>query len=137
MAFTLAELLVVLAVLGVLLGLAVLRISAAADRAAVHAATADAAALFLSARQAAIYRRAPIAVLIDTSRATIEALADSELLVRRELGQGYRVRLTATRDSMAFDARGLGVGAANLSLVALRGRFAETLFVSRLGRLRY
>jgi hypothetical protein len=38
---------------------------------------------------------------------------------------------------MAFDARGLGVGAANLSLVARRGRFADTLFVSRLGRLRY
>lgn len=136
-AFTLPELLVVLVVIAVLLGLALPRLAGAADRAAVHSAAADAAAAFRSARSAAIYRRAPVAVMIDTLRAAVAVRADTVLLLRRELGQGYGVRLTATRDSMAFDARGLGVGAANLSLVARRGRFADTLFVSRLGRLRY
>jgi hypothetical protein len=33
--------------------------------------------------------------------------------------------------------RGLGYGAANLTLVARRGRAAESLVVSRLGRLRW
>jgi len=136
-AFTLPELLVVLVVIAVLLGLALPRLAGAADRAAVRSATADAAAVFRSARSAAIYRRAPVAVFIDTLRSAVSARADSMVLLRRDLGQGYGVRLTATRDSMAFDARGLGVGAANLSLVARRGRFADTLFVSRLGRLRY
>lgn len=135
--FTLAELLVVLLVLGVLLTIAISRIGAAADRAAVRSATADAASVFQSARNAAIYRRAPVAVLIDTLRGSLLSRADTELLLGRELWQGYRVRLTATRDSMAFDARGLGIGAANLSLVVQRGRYADTLFVSRLGRLRY
>jgi prepilin-type N-terminal cleavage/methylation domain-containing protein len=135
--FTLAELLVVLAVLGVLLGIAVSRIGAAADRAATQSATAEAATVFHSARNAAIYRRSPVAVFIDTLRATLVSRVDSELLVRRDLWLSYRVQLSATRDSMAFDARGLGIGAANLSLVVRRGRFADTLFVSRLGRLRH
>jgi hypothetical protein len=48
----------------------------------------------------------------------------------------YGVRVTASRDSMAYDARGLGYGAANLSVVVHRGRVAETVYVSRLGRVR-
>lgn len=135
--FTLAELLVVLAILAVLLSIAIVRIGVAADRAAVRSATTEAATIFASARDAAIYRRSPVAVFIDTSRGTLVSRADTELLVRRDLWQGYRVRLAATRDSMAFDAHGLGIGAANLSLVARRGRYADTLFISRLGRLRY
>lgn len=135
--FTLSELLVVLVVLGVLSGIAISRIGAAADRAAVRSATAEAATLFESARNAAIYRRAPVAVMIDTAGAMLVSRADTEALGRRNLWLSYGVHLTATRDSMAFDARGLGVGVANLSLIARRGRFADTLFVSRLGRLRH
>ncbi|HEY7233002.1 MAG TPA: prepilin-type N-terminal cleavage/methylation domain-containing protein [Gemmatimonadaceae bacterium] len=136
-AFTLAEIVVVLFLTGILLGLAIPRIGAAADHAAVRAAATEAAAVFLTSRHTAIYRRAPVAVFIDTSAATVAARVDSVLLLRRDLRQGYGVRLTTTRDSMAYDARGLGIGAANLSLIVRRGRFAETLFVSRLGRLRY
>lgn len=136
-AFTLAEMVVVLFLTGILLGLAIPRIGDAADHAAVRAAATDAASVFLTSRSEAIYRRAPVAVLIDTSAATVAARIDSVLLLRRDLRQGYGVRVTTTRDSMAYDARGLGIGAANLSLILRRGRFAETLFVSRLGRLRY
>ncbi|HKW09827.1 MAG TPA: hypothetical protein VJO33_05565 [Gemmatimonadaceae bacterium] len=128
---------VVLFLTGILLGLAIPRIGAAADHAAVRAAATDAASVFLASRSAAIYRRASVAVFVDTSATTVAARVDSELLLRRDLRQAYGVRLTSTRDSMAYDARGLGIGAANLSLILRRGRFAETLFVSRLGRLRY
>jgi hypothetical protein len=38
---------------------------------------------------------------------------------------------------MAFDPHGLGVGVANLSLIIRRGRAADTVFLSRLGRIRY
>lgn len=134
---TLAELLVVLVILGILLSISINRIGAAADRAAVQSAVADAATIFQSARTAAIYRRSPVAVLIDTLRGTLTSRADAEPLVQRDLWQSYRVRLSATRDSMAFDARGLGMGAANLSLMARRGRYVDTLFISRLGRLRH
>jgi hypothetical protein len=61
---------------------------------------------------------------------------DSVALLRRDLRSVFGVRLSASRDSMAYDARGLGLGAANLSLVIRRGAAAETVFVSRLGRVR-
>jgi prepilin-type N-terminal cleavage/methylation domain-containing protein len=134
---TLAELLVVLAILGVLLALALPRLAGAADRAAVQAALADAATVFGTARETAIYARSAVAVRLDTAAGVLRVQRGSELLLRRDLRSGYSVRLAATRDSMAYDPRGLGLGAANLSLIVRRGRAADTLFVSRLGRIRW
>lgn len=134
--FTLPELLVVLLLLSIVLGVAFVRLAAAADRAAVRAAVSDAASLFGRARSAAIYRRAPVAVHIDTVAALLLTRSDSLVLQRRDL-RALGVHISASRDSMAYDGRGLGVGAANLSLVVRRGQAAETLFLSRLGRVRY
>ena len=134
--FTLPELLVVLLLVSIVLSLAFVRLGAAADRAAVRAAVSDAASVFIGARNAAIYRRAPVAVHIDTAAAVLLTRADTLVLRRRDL-KAFGVHLSASRDSMAFDGRGLGVGAANLSLVMRRGQAADTLFLSRLGRVRY
>jgi prepilin-type N-terminal cleavage/methylation domain-containing protein len=135
--FTLLELLVVLAIAGVVLGYGFLRIGAAADHAAVRAAVADATTTFNAARQAAIERREPIAVSIDTVGSSVTVAAGAERILRRNFAAAYAVRLIASRDSMAYDARGIGMGAANLSLIVRRGRVAETVFVSRLGRVRH
>ena len=134
--FTLPELLVVLLMVSIVVGLAFVRLGAAADRAAVRAAVSDAASVFIRARNSAIYRRAPVAVRIDTLSGLLLTRADSIVLRRRDL-KAFGVHLSASRDSMAFDGRGLGVGAANLSLVVRRGQAADTLFLSRLGRVRY
>jgi Tfp pilus assembly protein FimT len=124
-------------VVGVLLAIATARLGAAADRAAVRSAAGDAAALISTARSAAIHRRAPVAVTIDSIAVTLQARSDTVVLFRRDLGAAFRVRIRASRDSMAFDARGFGIGAANLSLVITRGDAVDTLFLSRLGRARY
>lgn len=134
--FTLPELLVVLLLVSIVLGLAFVRLGAAADRAAVRAAVSEAASVFIGARNAAIYRHAPVAVHIDTASAVLVTRGDTLVLRRRDL-HAFGVRLSASRDSMAFDGRGLGVGAANLSVVVRRGQAADTLFLSRLGRVRY
>jgi prepilin-type N-terminal cleavage/methylation domain-containing protein len=134
---TLAELLVVVAMMAIVLGYASLRLAQAADRTAVRSAVAEATTAFNGARQAAITRQGPVAVLIDTVSLRLNIVADSQVLRSRDLGAEYGVRLGSTRDSMAYDARGLGLGAANLSLVVRRGRAAETVFVSRLGRVRH
>jgi prepilin-type N-terminal cleavage/methylation domain-containing protein len=134
--FTLAELLVVLLLVSIVLGFAFVRLGAAADRAAVRSGVSNAAAVFIGARNAAIYRHAPVAVHIDTLSGLLLTRADSLVLGRRDL-HVLGVHLSASRDSMAFDGRGLGVGAANLSLIVRRGAASDTLFLSRLGRVRY
>jgi len=134
---TLIELLIVLVVMGIVLGYAALRIGNAADRAAVRAATAEAITTFDAARHAAIVRRAPVAVMIDTAAARVRLAANGATIMTRDLGREYGVRLAASRDSMAYDARGMGIGAANLSLEARRGSVADTILVSRLGRVRH
>jgi type II secretory pathway pseudopilin PulG len=129
--------LVVLVLISILLGIAAAGIGMAADRAAVHAAAADAGTVFAAARNRAIYRREPVAVVIDTSRGMLTAIVESAAFLRRDLAALYRVHLAASRDSAAFDGRGIGAGAANLSIILGRGRAVDTLFLSRLGRVRY
>jgi Tfp pilus assembly protein FimT len=107
------------------------------DRIAVGDAVADAAAMMARARDEALARHAIVSVRIDTVRATLTLRCRGERLTERQLGRVHGVSLRASRDSIAFDVRGLGYGAANLTLVARRGTAADTLVLSRLGRLRY
>jgi hypothetical protein len=65
---------------------------------------------------------------------TVRAGADT--ILRRRLGAVHGVTLSATRDSMAYAPSGMGYGAGNLRLVLRRRAAAETVFVSRLGRVR-
>ena len=133
---TLTELIVVLILIGALAGIALPRYREAADRLSARAAVRDAASLFSFARRSAITRRSTVGVIIDTSDGTIIVRVGTNELARQSLRERYGVRLSATRDSMAYDPRGLGYGAANLTVIARRGRGAETLSVSRLGRTR-
>lgn len=133
---TVVELLVAIIVLGTLAAIALPRFHAAADRFATRVAIQEARSLFTFARRAAITRRSVVGVITDTIAGAIVVRSGGTELARRSLRERYGVRLAATRDSMSYDPRGLGYGAANLTLVARRGQGAETLFVSRLGRTR-
>lgn len=133
---TVTELLVVMVVLAALSVMALPRLRDAQDRVAARAAVREAVSLFSFARRAAITRRSPVGVVIDTARGAVIVRIGPAELARAGLRERYGVRLGASRDSMSYDPRGLGYGAANLTMVARRGRGAETLFVSRLGRTR-
>lgn len=136
-AFTLLETSIALTIAAVLLALAAQRFAAARDSSAVHSALADAGALFSLARQAAMTRRTLVAVVLDTVHDVVEVRAAGQRLARRELGAVYGIVLGSNRDSAVYDARGLGFGASNLSVTARRGRFVDTLSMSRLGRVRW
>jgi Tfp pilus assembly protein FimT len=133
---TIVELLVAVIVLAALAAIALPRIHATADRFATRVAIQESRSLFTFARRAAITRRSVVGVITDTFAGAIVVRSGGIELARRSLRERYGVRLTATRDSMSYDPRGLGYGAANLTIVARRGQGAETLFVSRLGRTR-
>ena len=134
---TLVELCLVLALVGILASIAMTHVARWLERAAARAAVAEAASVVLRARDEAMAQRTPVSVRIDTTAAALELSARGVVLSRAALGHAHGVRLSTTRDSLTYDVRGLGYGAANLTLVARRGAAAESLVVSRLGRVRW
>ncbi len=136
-AFTLVELLLWIVLAGLTTGFGIHQLGKRLDRLATRAAIAEAGALVAQARDEAVAQHAPVSLLIDSGAASIELRARGRRLALHRLGGAGGLVLSASRDSIAFDVRGLGYGAANLTLVARRGDAADTLVVSRLGRVRY
>jgi type II secretory pathway pseudopilin PulG len=134
---SLVELVLVMLIIGLtsLIGLRQLHLYL--DRIATRDAVRAAGGVVERARDEAVALHTPVSVRIDTMAATLELLARGLALGKTALGQIHGVALSTTRDSITFDVRGLGYGAANFTLVARRGKASDTLVVSRLGRVRY
>lgn len=135
--FTLLEVTAVLSVIAILFAIAAPHLAALRDNAAVRAAVGDAGTTFSLARQTAMARRAPVAVVIDTAAGELLVRSLAGTSMRRSMRRSYGVALAANRDSVVYDPKGLGYGLSNLTLTVRRGSFVDTLTMSRLGRLRY
>lgn len=134
--FTLLELLIVMMVTGIVLAIAVPRTRAALDRAVVRSAASDVRATLGLARTLALAGYAEIVVEIDSAAGTLVVRRGSAVLRRRGVEQAHGIELRGTRDSLTYDPYGMGRGLSNLSILIWRGSAAETVFVSRLGRIR-
>lgn len=134
--FTLMELSVSVAMIGLMASLTLPRLAGWRDRIAVDAAASSAMSLLSTARHNALRRATVTAVRFDTSSAGILVHAGNDTIDHRQLGSLHDVRLTVSRDSIAYGPAGLGFGAANTRLIFRRGAAAETVTVSRLGRAR-
>ena len=134
---TLPELVLVMLIIGLTTLIGLRQLHVYLDRIATRDAVRAAGGVVERARDEAIALHTPVSVRIDTISATLELLARGLALGKTPLGDIHGVALSTTRDSITFDVRGLGYGAANLTLVARRGRATDTLVVSRLGRVRY
>lgn len=135
---TIAELTAVLAVVGLLGAVVLPRLSRALDSIAVHAAIGAIASACDVARSAAIMRGAEATVAVDTAarRVTVSLGADT-ILARAVDAPPYRLTLTASRTTIVYGPTGLGFGAANTSVIARQGAVADTVYTSRLGRVRH
>jgi Tfp pilus assembly protein FimT len=131
-----AELIVVLTIAGVVMSLAIPRIELALDRITVQAARGEVVALLHDARVLAMASHTGVAVDIVPGTGAFRVRRDTEVVFTRQVGSLNQVEVFATRDSLAYDSRGLGHGAANLSIVLRRRGASDTIFVSRLGRVR-
>jgi Tfp pilus assembly protein PilE len=134
---TLVELCLVITIIGLTTLIASRQLVLYLDRSAARAAVAEAATVVVRARDEAVAQHAMTSVRFDTIAAALELRTRGTPIWRAALGHAHGVTLSANRDSLAFDVRGLGYGAANLTMVARRGSAAETLVVSRLGRVRW
>jgi len=135
-ATTLVELLLVLAILGILGAMVVPSAARLIDRIQVDGAATELSALFAVARHTATLRSAHAAVHLDGARATASVTIGRDTVRAVELLHARGVHLRATRDSVAYGPTGLGYGASTATVIVERGREAETLYVSRLGRVR-
>ncbi len=133
---TLIELIMVVILLGILMLTARPAMGSLLDRAAVTSATSEVIALIGTARHLAITRGRVIAVRFDAPGGRVTAFAGRDTFHVRDVRGVHGVSLTATRDSIAYSPTGRGFGAANTSVVLRRGRAADTVIVSRLGRVR-
>lgn len=135
-AYTLFELAIVLVIVGILSAIAVPAAGRLLDGIRVNGAVVEIASLFSAARHIAIARSRQTSVEIDTVSRIIRVISGGDTVRKRELGKVHSVRLSATRLRMSYAPTGIGYGAANLSVVVRRNLSADTLFVSRLGRVR-
>ncbi|MCC6931590.1 MAG: type II secretion system protein [Gemmatimonadaceae bacterium] len=134
--FTLLELTIAGALIGIISLMALPTVAALRDRAAVHGATSLLVSALADARHQALRWQRRTAVRFDTTQARTVVHAGSDTLVRIPLDSLFRVALATTRDSIAFYPTGLGYGAANTRLIVARGAAAETVTVSRAGRVK-
>jgi len=136
-AFTIVELTVTICILGVISAIAMPSVGKLLDSIHVRGAVLEIESLFSGARHIAIARSAQTTVDIDTVDQAIYVSVGVDTLRKREIGKNHGVRLSATRVRMSYSATGMGYGAANLSVFVRRSSFVDTVFVSRLGRLRH
>ena len=131
------EIAIALTLIGVVAGLASPRIAGYVDQLAVRRAEAETVAFYHRARIAAVYRavRVRVGFLSDSLIAAAEGPIDT--VVWKTPGPArHGVALTASRTEIRLYPNGLGLGAANTKLVFRRGAAADSVTISRLGRIR-
>jgi Tfp pilus assembly protein FimT len=136
-AFTIFELTVTLCILSILSAIAMPWAGKLLDRVHVRGAVIEIEALFNSARHIAIARTAQSTVDIDTVQAAITVSVGGDTVRTARIGADHDVRIGASRLRMSYSPTGMGYGASNLSVFVRRSSAFDTVFVSRLGRLRH
>ena len=135
--FTMVETTLVIALSSALAAVSLPRAWSFIDRIEVRGAVTEIEAMFSLARHTAIARGSQVSLDIDQPRKTVSLRSGTETLRTREVGLAHGVGLSTNRASITYSPIGVGYGAANLSLIVYRGRAADTVVVSRLGRVRH
>lgn len=133
---TLIELVLGLALLGILAGIATPRLLAWHDRIAVEATGATTRALLDEARATAIMLARPVELHMVSGVFTITTSLDTTMLVLRERAIDPMMSVTGLTRPLGFGAHGLAIGAANRTIRIEQGRIARDIVISRLGRIR-
>ena len=124
-------------ILGLLTAIAMPPAAKLLDRIRVRGAVTDIESVFSGARHLAISRSLQSTVEVDTSGRTLYVSVGTDTVRTRDVGSEHGVRISASRVRMTYSATGVGYGAANLSVVVRRNAAVDTVFVSRLGRVRH
>ena len=135
--FTLLELLIVVVIVGLLAALGLPSMRHWLDRIAVDRAANEITVFYNGARLAAVLRgrRVRIEFHADSLLAVYEGVKDSAFLTATG-PSGGGVGFKVSRHIIRVRPNGVGLGAANTKMVLWRGAAADSLAISRLGRIR-
>lgn len=135
--FNVIELTIVLAIIAILAAITLPRAAGFVDTLEVRGAVTETDALFSLARHVAIARGVQSSLDIDPARGVIVVRVGPDTVTKREVAIAHGVTLESTRTSITYSQTGIGYGAGNLSLIVTRNLASDTIFVSRLGRVRH
>jgi type II secretory pathway pseudopilin PulG len=135
-AATLSELMIVVTLVGILTGFALPQLLRGYDRMEARSAARETATAFFVGRASAVAAGRQANVVIDAPHAGLRVIRGGDTVLALPVGVRHGVAVAATRQSMIYTAAGLGYGGANLRVILSRGSAAETVLVSREGRVR-
>ena len=136
-ASTLVELVLTLVMMGIVAAVAVPNIRTMLDRMSVRGATQDVVLGLWAARNVATTRGEYVGFVVDAKAGRVRVVASGDTIFARDIGARRGVALAVTRDSITYAPTGIGYGAANTRIVLSRGRRADTITTSRLGRVSF
>jgi Tfp pilus assembly protein FimT len=134
-AFTLPELMLILAVVGILTGLVVPRISQALDRVEVEGAANRIIAAHQRARIMAVTRGEVLVLSVDESQLAISSRQGIDLLWSDGGPASVGVQLDGAARKFTFSPEGITLGLSNATIQLRRGSVTRRLVISRLGRI--
>lgn len=135
--FTILELTFALALIALLSGIVLSKATTFIDAIEVRGAVTEVESLFATARHVAIARATQSTLDIDPAGGIILVHVGNDTIQLRELARVHGVTMSTTRSAITYSPTGLGYGAANLTLTIARNLSADTIYVSRLGRVRH
>ena len=133
---TILELALSLSIISILSAIAYPAIGRLMDGIHVRGTMTEIHALFTAARHHAITRSERVTVQLDTAAASMMLVADDDTIRARSFAHAHGIRLTANRSSFTYSPIGIGYGAGNMTIVVRRNARVDSVFVSRLGRVR-
>lgn len=137
--FTLIEALVVIVLIGIVGAFAFPRIGRELERQNVRSARAALTTMHAKARATAIQRGRAVALVCQNNELFIlsqhPVTGAVDTVDRRDLMANYGVTLAATRDSLVFDPRGLGMEGGATTMVVSRSGYADTVRITPVGSI--
>jgi type II secretory pathway pseudopilin PulG len=122
--------------MGIVAAIAIPSIITMTDRLKVLGARQDVVLGLWAARNAASMR-GEFASFVLHDNGELHVIAGVDTVFRRHLVANRGVEVDVTRDSITYAPTGMGYGAANTRIVVSRGRRADTVTTSRLGRVSF
>ena len=134
---TLVELVLTLVLIGIVAAIAVPSMRTMLDRLHVKGAEHDVVLGLWAARNAASLRGDYASFVVNEVAGTVRVISGGDTVFRRDISASRGVAMSVTRDSITYAPTGIGWGAANTRIIVSRGKRADTITTSRMGRVTF